>query len=178
MVLAGIDGPEPAPEALRFITPDLQEFPIPDLATTQGQRLIEHHLDGVDLLVLDNLTSLCRSGNESEGEDWLPVQEWSLSLRRRGMSVLFIHHAGKNKSQRGTSKREDLLDTVITLKHPSDYNPSQGLRCEVHFEKTRSMLGAAAKPFEIKLDSGPDGRAIWVLKELDDMKAAKAGELF
>jgi putative DNA primase/helicase len=178
MVLAGIEGGEPAPESLSIITPDLQKRPMPDLATMEGQRLLGPHLAGIDLLVLDNLSALCRNGNENEGEGWLPVQEWALQLRRQGMSVLFVHHAGKNKTQRGTSRREDLLDTVITLKNPSDYNPSEGLRCEVHFEKTRAMLGDAAKPFEVRMESGPDGRAVWTCRELEDAKAERAAELF
>ena len=179
MILAGMEGNEPAANALRIVTPDLQERAMPDLATVEGQRLVEVQLeDNTDLLVLDNLSALCRSGNENEGEGWLPVQEWALSLRRRGMSVLFLHHAGKNKSQRGTSRREDLLDTVFTLKHPADYNPSEGLRVEVHFEKTRAMLGDAAKPFEVRLESGPDGRAIWSLRDLEDAKALQAAALF
>jgi hypothetical protein len=178
MIVAGIDGGEPACEALRIITPDFQERPIPDLATAQGQSLLEPHLAGIDLLVLDNLSALCRYGSENEGEDWLPVQEWALGLRRRGMSVLFVHHAGKNKSQRGTSRREDLLDTVITLKHPANYNPSEGLRCEVHFEKTRSMLGNAAKPCEVRMESGLDGRAVWTWREVEHAKAEQAAALF
>jgi putative DNA primase/helicase len=178
MIVAGIEGGEPAPDTLRIITPDLQERPIPDLATSQGQRLLEPHLAGIDLLVLDNLSALCRCGKENEGEDWLPVQEWALELRRRGMSVLFVHHAGKNKSQRGTSRREDLLDTVVTLKHPADYNPSEGLRCEVHFEKTRSMLGNAAKPCEVRMENGPDGRVVWTWRDLEDAKAEQAAALF
>jgi len=178
MVLAGIEGDRPAPDAFRIITPDFQERPIPDLSTVEGQGLIEPHLNGIDLLVLDNLSALCRYGNENEGESWLPVQEWGLALRRRGISVLFVHHAGKNRSQRGTSRREDLLDTVVTLKHPVDYNPSEGLRCEVHFEKTRGMLGEAAKPFEVRLETGTDGRAIWTHRDLEDAKAAQAAELF
>ena len=101
-----------------------------------------------------------------------------VGLRKRGIAVLFVHHAGKNKSQRGTSRREDLVDTVVTLKHPADYNASEGLRCEVHFEKTRSMLGDAAKPFEALMGSGPDGRAIWTWRELEDAKAQQAASLF
>jgi hypothetical protein len=178
MVLAGIEGNDPAPDSLRIITPDFQERPIPDLSTVEGQDLVEPHLDGIDLLVLDNLSALCRYGNENEGESWLPVQEWGLALRRRGISVLFIHHAGKNKSQRGTSRREDLLDTVITLKHPPDYNPSEGLRCEVHFEKTRGMMGEAAKPFEVRLETGADRRAIWTLRDLEDCEGQRAAALF
>ena len=143
MILAGVEGSEPLPGAFSIVTPDFQERPMPDLATRYGQTFLEPHLEGVDLLILDNLSALCREGNENEGEGWLPVREWALGLRRRGMSVLFLHHAGKSKSQRGTSRREDLLDTVIALKHPADYAPSEGLRCEVHFEKTRAMLGEA-----------------------------------
>jgi len=178
MVLAGIEEGEPAPRSLNIMTPDLQGRPMPDLATHEGQRLLEPHLVGIDLLVLDNLSALCRDGNENEGEGWLPVQEWALRLRKEGKSVLFIHHAGKNKSQRGTSRREDLLDTVVTLKHPSDYSPNEGLRCEIHFEKTRAMLGDAAKPFEVRMDRGPDGRATWTCRELEDTKAERAAELF
>lgn len=178
MMLLGIEDGEPAPDTLRIVTPDLQDRPMPDLATTEGQCSLQPHLAGIDLLVLDNLSALCRYGNENEGESWLPVQEWALALRRRGMSVLFVHHAGKSKAQRGTSRREDLLDTVITLKHPADYNPNEGLRCEVHFEKTRSMLGDAAKPFEVRMESGADGRAVWTCRELEDARAQQAAVLF
>ncbi len=88
MILAGIVGAEPEPDMVRIITPDLQERPMPDLATSRGQQLLEPHLAGVDLLVLDNLSALCRDGNENEGEGWLPVQEWALGLRKRGIAVL------------------------------------------------------------------------------------------
>jgi len=114
MILAGLEGCEPKSGVFQLVTPDLQDRPMPDLSTMEGQRLFEPLLADVDLVVLDNLSALCRSGNENDGEDWAPVQEWALGLRRRGKSVLLIHHAGKNKSQRGTSRREDLLDTVIT----------------------------------------------------------------
>jgi putative DNA primase/helicase len=177
MTLAGLER-EPAEDGLLVITPDLQDGPMPDLATEKGQEFLEPHLDGVNLLILDNLSALCRSGVENEGESWLPVQAWALTLRRRGISVLFVHHAGKNLSQRGTSRREDLLDTVLTLKRPNDYRFSEGLRCEVHFEKTRGLLGDAAKPFEVKLESGPDGRAVWTCRDVEDADAQRAFALY
>ena len=177
MIIAGADV-EPEPATLRFITPDEQECAMPDLATAGGQALIERHLDGVDLVIPDNLSALCRYGKENEGEGWLPVQEWALSLRRRGMCVLFVHHAGKSGAQRGTSRREDLLDVVITLKWPADYSPMQGLRCEVYFEKTRAMFGDAAKPFEVKLETGSGGTAVWTMRDIEDVKQQLAVELF
>ena len=54
-------------------------------------------------------------------------------LRRRGVSVLIVHHAGKGGEQRGTSRREDVLDTSISLRRPSDYLPTEGARFEVHY---------------------------------------------
>jgi len=163
-IVAGTDIDHPL-DNLRVITSDLQSHGLPDLSTIAGQDLIEQHLDGVKLLVLDNLSSLVRAIKENEGEGWLPVQDWALDLRRRGISVLFVHHAGKAGTQRGTSRREDLLDSVVTLKHPNDYAPSEGLRCDVSYEKSRGFYGDDARPFGVKLMAGPGGEAIWTVAD-------------
>jgi len=46
MILAGIEESEPPRDALRIVTPDLQDRPMPDLAA-EGQRFIEPHLERV-----------------------------------------------------------------------------------------------------------------------------------
>ena len=75
------------------------------------------------------------------------MPNWLLKLRRRGIAVLLVHHAGTNGRQRSTSRREDALDTVIALRRPEDYAPEQGARFEVHFEKLRNRVdGDAAAP--------------------------------
>ena len=168
----------PAPEFLRIITPDLQEQPMPDLATSEGQMLVERELSGVELLVLDNLSALCRSGKENEGESWLPMQGWLLRLRQQHVSVLLAHHAGKSGAQRGTSRREDLLDTVIALQHPSDYAASEGLRCEVRYEKARGFYGDEAKPFEVRMQLEGSGAAHWSMSDAEDALLQRAANLF
>jgi putative DNA primase/helicase len=75
------------------------------------------------------------------------MQNWLLKLRRRGVAVLLIHHAGVNGRQRGTSRREDAPDTVIALRRPGDCAPAQGARFEIHIEKARSLMGDGAAPF-------------------------------
>ena len=113
-IVAGLPDTEqalPNPDSLKIITPDLQRGAMPDIATPRRQAMIESLLNGGDLLVLDNLSCLARSGKENEGESWMPVQDWALRLRQQGVCVLFLHHAGKGGQQRGTSRREDLLDT-------------------------------------------------------------------
>ena len=158
---------------LTFITPDLQDCGMPDLSTIDGQNAIEEHLDGKDLVIVDNLSTLCRSGIENKGEDWLPVQEWGLSLRRRGISVLFIHHTGKGGGQRGTSRREDVLDTVIHLKRPGDYRPEEGACFEVHFEKARSICDDDVKSFVAKLTTGTEGNQTWTMKDIEETNIEK-----
>lgn len=177
-IIAGAEDATRSAEMLRIISPDFQDRPMPDLSGPAGQQMIEAHLDGVQLLILDNLSCLCRSGRENEADDWTPVQEWLLKLRQRGLAVLFPHHSGKAGAQRGTSRREDVLDCVFTLRHPTDYKPAEGLRVEVHFEKLRAYLGESARPFEVVMRTDHRGAAIWTTRAVEDVVGARAAELF
>jgi len=98
-------------------------------------------------------------------------------LRSAGKTVVFVHHAGKSGQQRGTSKREDIMDTVINLKKPSDYIQSQGTRFEIHFEKARGFSGDGAKPFEVQL-SIDDNETSWDSCDLEESNYEKAISLF
>jgi putative DNA primase/helicase len=106
------------------------------------------------------------------------MQNWLLKLRRRGIAVLLVHHAGTNGRQRGTSRREDALDTVIALRRPEDYSPEQGARFEIHFEKLRNRVdGAAAAPFEARVENVDDG-ICWSSCNLKPPLLMQAAELF
>ena len=137
-------------------------------------------LPEADLLILDNLSTLCSNQSESASDAWAPIQEWLLKLRRGGVSVLFIHHAGTNGRQRGTSRREDVLDTVIALRRPEDYSPEHGARFEIHFEKLRNRVEAEASvPFEAKLESTAELTAVqWTSCEIKPPLLKRAVELF
>ena len=110
------------------------------------------------------------------------MQNWLIGLRRKGVAVLLVHHAGTNGRQRGTSRREDALDTVIALRRPEDYSPEQGARFEVHFEKLRNRVdGDAAVPFEAKIESFPSqsfDRLQWSAIDLRPPMLEQAAELF
>lgn len=167
-IAAGTDGEMPDEDYLRFITPDSQRDPIPDLASPEGQRAVEKELEGVDLLILDNKSTLCRTGDENAAQDYQPVQEWLLNLRRQGKAVLLIHHSNKAGGSRGTSMMEVPLDTIINLKPPPDYEPSKGLCVEVHFEKHRAIYGEDVEPFEVLYETR-DGAAYWQRREMKDV---------
>lgn len=153
--------------ALRIVTPDLQPDGImPDLATSEGQAAIDAVLGDARVVIVDNISCLVRaSGKENDADSWAPVGTWALRQRAHGRAVVFIHHSGKGGQQRGTSKREDVLDTVIALRHPADYRPQEGARFVVEFEKCRAMYGNDVTPFEAQLESGADRKPTWTTKD-------------
>jgi putative DNA primase/helicase len=98
------------------------------------------------------------------------------------VAVLIIHHAGVNGRQRGTSRREDALDTVIALRRPADYAPEEGARFEVHIEKARALVGDGAVPFEAAVESftteGGQSAIRWVARDLKPSVFEQALALF
>jgi putative DNA primase/helicase len=163
-------------DAFRILAADQVEGGI-NLSTEEGQRLLDPLLGDVDLLILDNLSTLT-SQSESASDAWVPMQNWLLKLRRQGVAVLLVHHAGTNGRQRGTSRREDALDTVIALRRPEDYSPEQGARFEVHFEKLRNRVdGIGAVPFEAMVESVGSGIR-WSSSDLKPPLLMQAAELF
>ena len=164
-----------APELLEVLAGDLADGGIGNLAAPEVQAEVEALLGGVDLLILDNLASLT-AVHRDDAVSWTPVQEWLLRLRRRGVSVLVVHHAGKSGDQRGTSRREDVLDTSINLRHSSDYQPTEGARFEVHIEKCRGVLAEQARPFEARLEMR-EGRALWLMRSIDNIEGPRVAAL-
>jgi len=162
------------PNFFRIINRDLEDVPIRDLGTLAGQRDINELIDEFDVLILDNLSSLIQSGDENDASSWVIVQGWLLQLRKLGKTVVIIHHAGKNGQQRGTSKKEDILDTVIALKKPQGWTSSDGARFEVHYEKNRGFEGNDAKPFEAWLATNTEGVSQWTLRSVEDGRKEEA----
>jgi len=140
---------------LRILTHADYDLGLPNLADEEGEgrRLIERAVGDADVLMLDNLSTLCQTGElkENDAESWSHMQAWLLRLRRQGKSVLMFHHTGKpdksgHTSQRGTSKREDVLNTSIVLQ------PAERGQFTVEFTKSRGFL--APEPFIVRIESG------------------------
>lgn len=163
---AGVE--PPTDDHVRLLSADMSEHGLPDLSTIEGQIALEPILADAELIVVDNLSTLCRTGKENEADSWARVQGWALAQRRAGRAVLFIHHAGKGGDQRGTSKREDVLDSVIRLDRPEDYTAADGARFAVTFTKSRGFFGADADPFEARFNDGQ-----WTCQPIADAVAAQ-----
>jgi len=166
----------PAPPTLRFMLTDLNRGPGLDLAHYDSQRRLMASWGDPELVVLDNLASL--AGLHSGDPDrWHELQRFLMVQRQWGRGVLMVHHANKQGLQRGSSRREDILDLVMAMRRPWGWTPADGTRFEIHFEKTRSLHGAAIEPVRIRLEPKADGLA-WDFSTLDDPLLERAVELF
>jgi len=166
---------EPQRGFVRVFTPDLlpDGVGLPDLSTPEGQDVVEAMIEeDTGLLIVDNLSAWCRTGRENDGESWNPIATWILQLRRRGIAVLMIHHSGKNGEQRGTSKKEDLLDAVIKLKRPVEYDPKNGAIFVLEFTKARNLSGDAALSLELTL-TGDENQVEWLCRTVEQSTFAR-----
>ncbi len=173
--------PETRRAPLRVLAADMFDTGLPSLSSAKGQAVVDANLAAVpeiQVVIVDNVSTLCRSGQaENDAESWNAVQEYVLSLRRRGISVIFVHHSNKNLTQRGTSKREDILSWVLDLRRPDDYKEADGARFEMHFSKARAIHGEAAQALDVQLIDTPAGGLDWTWKTAGQSQRERALDL-
>jgi putative DNA primase/helicase len=119
----------------------------------------------IRLVIIDNISCLFSGIRESSKDDWEQITPWLLAMRRRGVAVVLVHHAGKGGDQRGTSGREDLLDTVIRLERVHGA-PNDGARFIVRFTKARGAYGDEVEAFEASLDLDSD--ELWTWRKIEE----------
>ena len=123
---------------MTIIAADWQDDYLPRLDTEAGQTEIEPYVENADLIVLDNRSRLVDPDGEKDPSAWQPMQDWLLSLRRRGKAVLLGHHSNRMGGARAHSKAEDPMNLLINLTRPDDYRQDQGARFAVTFDKSPS----------------------------------------
>lgn len=146
----------PTRQPLVIYTPDVQDLTdhIPDIGLESGRREIDELISAVNpkVVIIDNISTFVRTGSENEGDSWAPVQEWAVQLRKRGIAVIFVHHANKEGKQRGTHKKEDVMDIVIQLKRPDDFlQGTDDTRILIRYTKSRHMATTDASDIEATL---------------------------
>ena len=171
------DAADPDDIPVKLLPVDAFDNPLPSLTTVAGQAIIEENIGDARLLILDNISTLLENGNENDSDSWNAAQAWLLRLRRNGVAVMLVHHTGKGGAQRGTSKREDILDLSISLQRPAEYRASEGARFEVVFEKARHLSGPEADSFEARLDVDCDNRQVWTISDPNESKRQRALEM-
>ena len=132
--------PEFLNDNFRILSAGAINAPLPSLTTPEGRLILEDCIKDSKFVILDNVSTLWSgTADENAAESWSTAQEWLLSLRRKGIAVMVIDHAGKTpgRGPRGTSRKEDAMDICIELTRPSDYMNDDGARFIFRFTKNR-----------------------------------------
>jgi len=131
----------------------------------------------IRVLILDNISCLFSGINEDSKQDWEPINAWLIRLRHRGLATVLVHHAGKGGQQRGTSGREDSLDTVIQLSKPTGGDAREGCHFELTFTKCRSVTGDEVAPLDVRLQT-IGGRLEWQCQPIEVSTREKVRKLY
>jgi hypothetical protein len=107
----------------------------------------------IRVVILDNISCLFSGLNEDSKQDWEPANAWLIRLKHRVITTVLVYQAGKGGQQRGTSGREDSLDTVIQLTKPAGSDAREGCHFELSFTKCRSVTGEEVAPLDVKLQT-------------------------
>jgi hypothetical protein len=171
----------PEDEWFGVMCKDFQKSWRPNISTPQNRKIIEDRIQsgGYRVVVLDNISTLWPSSQEGEGERSATLTDWYNDLNQDGISVIFLHHAGKGGTQRGSSEKEDMLDFVLRLQRPSNRKNDPQLCVEVAQEKCRSECKEARwlKPFELALETRDD-IAQWTIRPARHAQIEAAFEMF
>jgi putative DNA primase/helicase len=148
-----------------------KKLAMPDLGDAEGRDELDRIIRQCqpDVVILDSISTLVRSGVENEAESWAPIQDWLMQHRWDGRTIILVHHEGKNKKPRGSSKREDVLDTMIRLAKKDDQFTGDESVFELTFTKARDFCGDDAAPMLIKL-AVEDSQVTWTHEKARDAR--------
>src|SRR5437016_444181 len=114
----------PVPPSLEFMLADMGDGAPPDLGYGDGLLHLMTSWGDPELVVFDNLSSL--AGFKSGDPDcWGDLPRFLMHQRRVGRAMLLVHHANTKGRQRGSNRREDMLDVVMALRRPADCRPGE-----------------------------------------------------
>jgi hypothetical protein len=92
-----------------------------NIASPLHQQAISEILPDGSLFILDNLSTSQRNMQEDKNDSFDLIKDWLLSLRHRHITVLIVHHAGRNGDHmRGGSRREDMAHWIIKLENQDE----------------------------------------------------------
>ncbi|MCE3239270.1 MAG: polymerase subunit sigma-70, partial [Gammaproteobacteria bacterium] len=139
-----------------------------NICDSQDQMRLLSDISLFNVIVIDNTSAIKKeSFIQQKG-----VQEWAMTMRALGKSVVFIDDA-ENDDMPIDGKYTVFLDTVISLKPSQD--SIAGSRVDmyshhpcfnVHFEKVYCLSGQVAHPFRAELIVRGNGSHHWVASDI------------
>lgn len=151
---------------------------MPDLGTPEGRAFLDRVIEEnqIDLIILDSVSTLVRSGIDNDVESWRAIQDWSLRHRARGRAIVYLHHHGRSGTPRGTSAREIVLDARLKLTRDEEQTTENETAFRLEYPKAREFFGGDTAPMLAYL-STPEGRVHWRRESVKDVTQERVREL-
>ena len=125
-----------------------------NIASPADQSEIGSLLNEGDVLIVDNLSTAASGMAENDNDAFDLVKDWILELRGRKITVLIVHHAGRNGEMRGASRREDMAHWIISLRDDSGEGETKAW--VTAFKKLRNCQAADAPPLRWTISTQGD----------------------
>lgn len=113
-----------------------------NIANVTDQAAISEMMNDGDVLLIDNLSTAASGMAENDNDAFDVVKDWLLELRGRRITVIIVHHAGRNGQMRGASRREDMAHWIVSLK--DDSGDGEMKAWVTHFQKCRNCQATEA----------------------------------
>lgn len=161
MQIARNQGELDFPDNFKVLTPDkILPFRMPKIDDPYSQRLYIDILNKYDIevIIFDNL-SMLSTFDENKANEFKLIQDFLLTLRSIGKTVIVVHHSGKSGDYRGTSKMLDSADVVISLEPVVNDVIESNVNLyvkqfKVKYKKSRCFGGKDALSYDVFFDDG------------------------
>jgi hypothetical protein len=144
----------------------------PSITEQAGQAFILDQLNAnkIDLVILDNFSTLGEVEDENAAASFNAIQQFLLQLKVQKVATMLVHHTGKaGDNFRGSSKLAATFETIIQLEHPQlTYRNHKGItetrtypvvhgeaRFRVRWDKVRAGSSTPPKAVVARLENLP-----------------------
>lgn len=128
-----------------------------NLKLKSDRDMIENLMEDFDVVFLDNLSTLTHfSGDAGENDvsAWSDIRDWMRKLKRAGKCVVYVHHANKTGTARGSSILSVEPMTEIRLEKPAHTPEHAEVYAKAIFSKGREIASIRKRPFMLELSDG------------------------
>lgn len=123
------------------------DLPSVNIACPQHQAALSETLPDGAFFIIDNLSTSQSGMKENDNDAFDALREWFLSLRHRRITLLIVHHAGRNGDMRGASRREDMAHWILSLRDASK-DDARDKAFSTTFSKCRNCRANGAPPLK------------------------------
>jgi hypothetical protein len=119
-----------------------------------------------NVVILDNLSTIAGFSDENGAADTRAVNRFIARFKQRGVAVVVVHHSDKAGQRfRGSTMIATSFDTILGLTRDTAEATTGGAEFTFAWNKVRAMRDESMRGFKVTLETGPDGRLRWIMRD-------------